>query len=251
MSAIKSMEAQFPNFVRDLADAVRSGMSFKEAIRITSRGNYGKLSEEIAVMNNRLSWGTPFLRVLEIFGKRVEKSKLITEALNIISESYKAGGNVSATLDSVARDMIMFKEVEAERVSMTRQHVMIMYGIFFMFLGISIMIIFVMVPMIQSTPEVSAGGFGMTFSNPCEGAALFPCNYFNSLGALFNMKESITLYYTALFFTIVVIQGLFTGLIAGQLGENSVVAGTKHSIIMVTIALGVFLFLAKAGMLPA
>ena len=247
---VRAAEEQFPNFIRDLADSIRSGMSFKEAVGLASRANYGKLSEEVQKMHNRLSWGTSKDRVLEIFGKRVKDSKLITESLNIMKESMTSGGNVAATLDAIARDMLLFKEVEAERESLVSQHVMIMYGIFFMFLGIAIMIIFVMVPMIKAQPEVTTGTFGFQFTNPCAGAGFFPCSYFNSLGILFNMAEGITLYYTALFFTIVLIQGIFSGLIAGQLGENSIIAGSKHSLIMVTVALGVFLFLAKTGMLP-
>ena len=249
-SRIKALEDQFPNFVRDLADSVRSGMSFKEAISIASRANYGKLTDEVKIMHNRLSWETPMMRVWELFGKRVKESKLITEALNIMKESQLSGGNVAATLDSISRDMLMFKEVEAERRSLVHQHVMIMYGIFFMFLGIAIMIIFVMVPMIKTQPQVAVGTLGVQFSDPCEGITVFPCNFFYALGVFFTMPAGITLYYTALFFTVVIIQGLFTGLIAGQLGENSILAGAKHSIIMVTVALGVFLFLAKTGMFP-
>ncbi|MFQ5647893.1 MAG: type II secretion system F family protein [Candidatus Aenigmatarchaeota archaeon] len=247
---IKALEEQFPNFVRDLADSVRSGMSFKEAMAIASRANYGKLTEEIKLMHNRLSWDTPMMRVWDIFGKRVKESKLITEALNIMKESQLSGGNVAATLDSIARDMVMFKEVEAERQSLVHQHVLIMYGIFFMFLGIAIMIIFVMVPMIKTQPQVAVGALGVQFTDPCAGVAFFPCNFFQALGVIFAMPAGITLYYTALFFTVVLIQGFFTGLIAGQLGENSVIAGTKHSLIMVTVALGVFLFMAKTGMFP-
>ena len=39
-------------------------------------------------------------------------------------------------------------------------------------------------------------------------------------------------YYVAIFFYVVLIQGIFMGLIAGQLGENSITAGSKHSLIM-------------------
>jgi len=247
---IKSLEEQFPNFVRDLADSIRSGMSFKEAIALASRANYGKLTDEVKLMHNKLSWDIPMQRVWDIFGKRVKESKLITEALNIMKESQLSGGNIAATLDSIARDMLLFKEVEAERRSLVHQHVLIMYGIFFMFLGISIMIIFVMVPMIKTQPQAAVGIMGVQFTDPCEGLTIFPCNFFYALGVLFEMPAGITLYYTALFFTVVIIQGIFTGLIAGQLGENSVIAGTKHSLIMVTIALGVFLFFAKAGLFP-
>lgn len=248
---IKAVEEQFPNFIRDLADSKRSGMSFSEAIRIASKSNYGKLTSDIKKMNNRLSWGTPFLRVLEIFGDDVKESRIINEALNIIKESSSSGGNVAGTLDAIARDMIMLKDAEAERLSLVRQHVLIMYGVFFMFLGIAIMIIQVMVPMISTQPESTTGaGFGLQFIDPCKGVGYFPCNFFSVIGLMLSIPEGITLYYTALFFTVVIIQGIFTGLIAGQLGENSIVAGGKHALIMVLVAIGVFIFLTKAGLLP-
>ncbi len=252
---LKSLEAQFPNFVRDLADSERSGMSLTEGIKIATRANYGKLSIEIHKMYNRLSWGTPFLRVMEIFEKRVADSKIIVEALKIIRQSYEGGGDIAATLDSVSRDMIMLKEAEAERSTLVKEHVMIMYGIFFMFLGVAIMITFVMVPMLKNQPEVSgsvAGSLGFKFVDPCQNTIMFPCGLFAGVcGMLGTAPQGISCYYTAMFFSVVIIQGIFTGLIAGQLGENSAVAGIKHSIIMVFVAVGVFFFLAKAGLLPA
>ncbi len=252
---LRAVEEQFPLFVRDLADASRSGMSFREAIAIVSRSNYGKLTEEVRTMHNRLSWGTPFLRVLQLFGARVKGSKLLQDALDIISESYLSGGNINSTLESVSRDMLMLKEAEAERSSMVNQQVMIMYGIFFMFLGIALMIVYVMVPMLQSQGPGSlgagaTGGFGLQFSNPCAGIAGFPCALYSGIGTLFNAKTGVGTYYVAMFFVIVLIQALFTGLIAGQLGENSVLAGTKHSIIMLLASFGIFVFATRTGLLP-
>jgi flagellar protein FlaJ len=250
---VKSIEEQFPNFVRDIADSKRSGMSFPEAIKIASKANYGKLTPEVQKMNNRLSWGTDFLRVMDIFNNSVKESKIISEAINIIKESYQSGGNVAATLDSIARDIVMIKNAEAERESMVKQHVMVMYGVFFMFLAIAVMIIQVMVPMIKATsqPEVSGGGvMALVFMDPCEGIRHFPCDIFYVAGLLLGIQSGVALYYVALFFIIVIIQGIFTGLIAGQLGENSIIAGSKHSLIMVSISLGIFMFLARIGMLP-
>lgn len=249
---LKSIEDKFPNFVRDLASSIRSGMSFEEAIKIASKSEYGKLSEEIKRMNNRIQWGTSFIRSLEIFGERVKESRIITETLEIMKEAYKSGGNVAASLDAIARNLIMFKEVEAERSSMVRQHVMIMYGIFFMFLGIGIITIFVMVPMVKTQEGIPTGGFRMHFIDPCQGAygIGIPCAIFKIIGIMFDIPEGISLYYTSLFFSTVFLLGLFIGLIAGQLGENSILAGGKHSLIMITITLSVFLFLAKSGLLP-
>jgi len=262
---LRSVESQFPNFLRDLADSNRSGMSFPEAIRIAAKSNYGKLSPEVEKMRNRLSWGTPFLRVFDIFLDDVKNSKPMAEAINIIKESYQSGGDTAKTLESVAMDMIMIKEAEAERSSLVKQQVMLMYGLFYMFMAISIVIIFVMVPMIQSAPDtggVSGGAIGsgpiggLQFSNPCSTVnnpqiSIFPCALFNSMCVIMDQPEGIACYYLAMFFSIILIQGLFTGLIAGQLGEGSIVAGSKHSLIMVFSAIGVLLFMAKAGLLPA
>ncbi len=256
---LKGVERQFPNFIRDLADSKRSGMTLESAIDMASRTNYGKLTGEIKTMSNKLSWGMPFMRVLEIFEQKVKDSASITEVLTIIRESYKSGGNVVATLDSAAKNMNMLREAEEERRNVTNQHVMITYGIFFLFLGIVIMIIFILVPMMASTGIGGAesemgtiGGF-TAFTNPCSQLAIpFPCGLFGLTCMMLDVEpEKMACYYVALFFYVLLIQGISSGLIAGQLGENSVVAGTKHSIIMVSVAVFIFIFLAKLGMFPA
>ena len=254
---LKSVERQFPNFIRDLADSKRSGMTLESAIDLAARTNYGKLSGLIRTMSNKLSWGMPFMRVLEIFEKKVEASPSIKEVLSIIKESYKSGGNVVATLDSAAKNMNMLREAEEQRRSVTNQHVMITYGIFFLFFGIIIMIIYILVPMMDSATMTAGssdlGGMGFTsFTNPCSTLAIpFPCGLFELTCYMLDVDpQSMGCYYVALFFYVLVIQGIFSGLIAGQLGENSVIAGTKHSIIMALSAIFIFIFLAKLGMFP-
>ncbi len=256
---VKSVERQFPNFIRDLADSKRSGMTLESAIDLASRTNYGKLSGLIRTMSNKLSWGVPFMRTLEIFEEKVKDSPSIKEVIGIIKESYKSGGNVVATLDSAAKNMNMLREAEEQRRSVTNQHVMITYGIFFLFFGIIIMIIYILVPMMGSATSTGSGGtsdlggMGFTsFSNPCSTLMIpFPCGLFELTCAMLDVDpQSMGCYYVALFFYVLVIQGIFSGLIAGQLGENSVVAGTKHSIIMASSAIFIFIFLAKLGMFP-
>ena len=247
---LKSLEEQFPNFVRDLADSSRSGMSLPECIAIASKANYGKLTPEIQKMNNRLTWGTSFLRVMEIFQKNVRDSKLILEALSIIRQSYESGGSIPDTLDSVAKDILMLKEAEAERMSLVREQVMIMYGLFFIFVGISVMIVYVMVPMLASQASASTGLGGFTFTNPCEGGMIFPCGFFSGICAVFSIVKPLTCYYVAVFFSVVLVQAVFTGLIAGQLSENSAISGIKHSLIMSITAVALFIFLSKTGWFP-
>jgi flagellar protein FlaJ len=49
------------------------------------------------------------------------------------------------------------------------------------------------------------------------------------------MGEGSGCYYNGLFVVMVAVQGIFSGLVAGQLGEGSVIAGVKHSMIMFII----------------
>lgn len=253
---LKSVERQFPNFIRDLADSKRSGMTIESSIKMAAKTNYGKLTPEIQTMSNKLSWGVPFLRVLDIFEKNVKGSVSITEVLNILKESYKSGGNVVATLDSAAANMNMLREAEEERRNVTSQHVMVTYGIFFMFLAIVVVIIFIFVPMMQTVSietEDTMGGYSATFTNPCgDMGIVFPCALFGATCSVLGVNpDGVGCYYVSLFFYVLLMQGIFSGLIAGQLGENSAVAGMKHSIIMVSIVLFVFIFLANTDVFPA
>jgi flagellar protein FlaJ len=249
---VKSLEMEFPNFVRDLADSVRS-MPLPEALAIVGKSNYGNLTAEIKSIHNRMSWGTPFIRALEIFENRITESKIITEALVILKQSYESGGNMVSTLESISRDLLMLREADQERSSMLRQHILVMYSVFFMFMGISMLIILVMVPMIEGT---SAQGAGFTqelvFSNPCkpESFVIFPCAFYEAISTTLGIpSQKIGAYYVSLFFSSLVIQGIFVGLITGQLGENSVTAGIKHSLIMVFVSIAIFLFFSKLGII--
>jgi flagellar protein FlaJ len=250
---IKSVEKEFPSFIRDLSGLKRSGITLSEAVKMSSKNNYGKLTAEVQKFSNRLSWGVHFQRALEIFGKRFRSSKLITEVLGIMKEAYLSGANISVTLDSLSRDIVTLKEIEDERKSIAREHVTIMYGIFFMFVAISISIVAILVPMMGQSQ--SQAGFAspvmMAFSDPCARSfIIFPCGYFELLCTSFAVTGGIGCYYLALFLTVLLIQAVFMGLIAGQLGENSIVAGIKHSLIMLAAVFIIFVFILRTGLLP-
>lgn len=250
---IKSVEKEFPAFIRDLAGLKRSGITLSEAIKMATKNNYGKLTPEVQKFSNRLSWGVHFLRALEIFGKRFKKSVLISEILGILKESYLSGGNISMTLESLSKDMVTLREIEEERKSVVRQHVMIMYGIFFMFVVISIAIIHVLIPMMGQPQSMSGvdSPLLLSFSDPCKSMYMvFPCGYFDVMCASFAVPKGIGCYYFALFFTVLITQAIFMGLIAGQLGENSILAGVKHSLIMLASVFVIFMFLVRMGLLP-
>src|SRR4030042_3490030 len=55
---IHKIDSIFPDFVRDLAESRRAGMTFTKAILFASKGNYGILSTEIQKIAQQVSWGS-------------------------------------------------------------------------------------------------------------------------------------------------------------------------------------------------
>jgi len=256
---IKTYESHFPNFLRDLAESQRAGMTIVQAIQETSKSDYGLLSREIKKINNQLSWNIPLEKVLNNFSKRMKKSRVIARSIMVIDQANKSGGNIEDTMDSLAGNIEMIRDVQEEKGTLLNQQVIMMYTIFFIFLGISIALIKFLIPMLQAQTQTQTSAFGLTQfqANPCmqcsgnEEFACVGCKIFNGVAAAFGFgsEEDPAAYYRALFFTMVLVQGFFSGLIAGQIGSDSVIAGIKHSMIMVLTGFFTFIIVVKIGII--
>lgn len=251
--AIKEMEENFPSFVRDLTDSISSGMPLHEAIKAASKVSYGKLSKEIKKMANQISWGIPVTDVLEQFAERVKRSKRLYSSIKIIKESFVAGGSIIPTLESVARNITLLGDTEKERKSLLNQYVLVMYAIALIFIVIVVAINRLLLPIFKTT-AIAEEAIGLT--NPClecEGISCNICFLFQTTShyIFFLDPTSIAAYYTSLFFFMSLIQAIFSGLIAGQISENSIVAGIKHSLILVGITFGAFSILVRIGLMGA
>ncbi|MFN6992553.1 MAG: hypothetical protein ACK4MM_07540 [Fervidobacterium sp.] len=53
----------------------------------------------------------------------------------------------------------------------------------------------------------------------------------------------------ALFFSMVIVQAICGGLVAGQISEGSIKAGIKHSLILLVVTFGIFFILVRVGLL--
>ncbi len=216
---MKAIEEAFPEFARSLAEAKRSGITLPTAITNAAEARYGPLTEEIKKMAAQLSWGVPFPKVMRLFQRRMEDSSFIQRAVSITMEAYKSGGDVAEALESVAFNARLLKDLERERKMKLSQQVIVMYVIFFIFMGMIIALHSILTPMFSMQAQSAGGGFGF--------------------GGGAGQGKTASEYRTS-FFHMVLIQGFFSGLIAGQLGEGSPVAGLKHSMFMLVAAIIVF-----------
>jgi flagellar protein FlaJ len=253
---LKRCEEGFPAFLRDVAESQRAGLSIIDAIKLASKNDYGILSNEIKKMSAKLSWNIQLEKVLKDFSNRMKKSKVIIRSIMIMEESNKSGGNIEDTMDSLAGNIEMIRDVQDEKGMLMRQQVMMIYAIFFIFLGISIALVKLLIPMLQvQTPGTLNVMQGFS-SNPCSvctdgGGSCAICDVFFGVSSTFGFggREDPSAYYKALFFTMVVIQGFFSGLVSGQIGSDSVVAGLRHSMIMLLIGIFAFILVTKIGVI--
>src|SRR2546425_8538385 len=100
---IKAIERRLPDFLRDVAEAGRFGMTLAEAIVVSSSGRYGKLTPEIKKMAAQISWGVPATEALRLLSDRV-KTPMVGRIVSIIVKSSDAGGDVAGVLTMVSHE---------------------------------------------------------------------------------------------------------------------------------------------------
>lgn len=218
---IKKIEEYFPNFLRDIAEMNRSGMTLTRAVNTVSKGEYGDLSEEISLIDASLSWGISFEESLERFANRVHTS-LIFRSVALINQASRAGGNVPDVLEVAARDAYTIKLMERERFSSMIVYVVIAYMSFFVFLFVIAILSYTFIPVMADAANTAAGAGGNTAS---------------------YIRRFDPGVFERLFFHAGLIQGFVSGLVAGQMGEGNVVAGLKHSLILSLVAWIIFVFI--------
>jgi len=252
---IKAMEDELPVFLLDLSEAQKTGMTLVEGMKNLAKIDYGNLTPEVKKINDQLSWGFPLQEVLGNAAQRLSKSKLIDRTLRIINEAYTSGGDIARTMEATASDIIAVKEAEKERKAVTNQHVFVMYGIYFIFIGIVIGLAQTLIPILELNTESSLIGGAFGFQDPCNLCKDNPsilcinCTVLQTTCTLFSLKGGARCYYNALFLMMAIIQGIFSGLVAGQIGEGNIIAGVKHSVIMTSGGFSILMFLFFTGVL--
>jgi flagellar protein FlaJ len=218
---IKKIEEYYPNFLRDVAEMNRSGMTLTKSVNTVAKGEYGDLTKEINQINAMLSWGISFEEALNNFADRVA-TMIIYRSVSLIKQASRAGGNIPDILEVAAIDAYSIKQLERERAGNMIIYVVISYMAFLVFLFVIGILSYTLIPvMAQAGITATAAGGGAE-----QFMAEFDPDVFNRL-----------------FFHAALIQGIASGLVAGQLGEGEWVAGLKHSVIMALIAWSTFVFI--------
>ncbi len=131
---VKKIEERFPDFLRDVAESGRFGMTLTDAIIVASSGRYGALTDEIKRMAAKLRWGVPVKDVLLSFKERVN-TPLIDRIIAIVIKSNEAGGNISDVLNMVAASAREVQISQKERSIEMFTYGFVLLTSFFVFLA--------------------------------------------------------------------------------------------------------------------
>ncbi len=204
----KQLEEMFPVFLRDFVESMRGGMTVPNAFKNVSRNDYKALTYYIKKMTAQMDWGIPVEKVLLKFSKET-KSKLIGRIVSSVIESHRFGGNLSDTFEALSNTSLEVEKLRAERRLYMNSQMMTGYIVFFVFIGVIIGLGRFLVP---SLSEVGTSALGI------------------GGGAQVSAEE-----YKSVFRNLILIQGFFAGLTVGKMAEGSMMAGLKHSIIMMFV----------------
>ncbi len=231
----KEIESRFPEFVRNLSGAIKSGMPAAQAVIHVSEGEYGTLTPYLKKLANQIEWSIPFHKAFINFAKETE-NPVIRRAIATVIQAEQAGGNIEDVLTAVTDSLLQIKKIKEERKSSIHAQVMQSYIIFFVFLGVMIVIQNLLIPYMVKFGSVSGEETGITSSQIAGGISLNAELDFSSPAGFFLSLGSWLLSLNGIFLIMSLIQAFFAGVVLGKLAEGDMTSGLRHSLIMMTVA---------------
>lgn len=222
---IRQIEKRLPDFLRDVAEAGRFGMTLAEAVVVASQGKYGKLTPEIQKMAAQIDWGVPATEALRLFAERV-KTPMVERVVAIIIKSSHAGGDVADVLTMVSHDAKEEQLTQEERKINMSTYIAVIY--------ISFMVFLVTIFILNATflPKIKEASVAITSGN--QGAIAASPLPTDIIGIIFSIQLA--------FFIATIVHAIGDGILAGVLDNGKIANGLRHSFFMLVIAVVGFMF---------
>lgn len=213
MKKQKRIEEKFVDFARDIESSVRSGISIPSTLMQAPNKDYSELNPFVKKLANQIKLGIPIHRALLTFSDDTN-NPMIKRSIAIVIEAEASGGDIDNVLKSVTDSMENVKKLKEERKSGTYGQIVQGYIVFFVFIGIMLVLQLKLFPQLTKV-GAGAGAAGMSMMGSTGG------------GAAVNLDR--------IFFALIMIQGFFAGLMIGKFSEGTTKQGFIHSLILCTV----------------
>ncbi|QQG49307.1 MAG: type II secretion system F family protein [archaeon] len=194
----RRLERALPDFIGDVTEGRKTGLSPEQSIERLSSRNYGVLSRHVKKMGAQLSWGVSLSKVISTFTSSV--ASWITRATGILMiEVVDVGGGTIRSFTEMASFARTINDLESQRRSALRPFVFVTY-----IAGVMVIL------------------------------TTFILVYMLSAPATLGYKtSSIDPHTIDLLLTTAVFDSFIIGLVAGKMGESSLSDGFKHGFALV------------------
>jgi len=202
------MEKGINNFLTDLTEVRKTGLSPEKCIESLSKRDYGVFSKELRKISSEISWGVSIRKVILDFLKRT-KSWMTQIVMFLLVETIDVGGGTIAMIESLARFNNLTQEVEKEKKMAVRPYILMPY-----FAAI----------LLVATTTMMIGFTAGTLGAPATAGA-------GETGTTQDLSPMISIFTTSCIF-----HSFLIGLVGGKISEESIAAGFKHAALLVVIA---------------
>jgi len=204
----RQVDRNIPRFLRDVAEAVRSGITLPRALEEASQRDYGPLSKEIEHAISTFILGASWQDSLMSLARRLRRPSAL-RLCTILVEAHQTGGKMIEVLDASVDLFSSLQQHKEEQFSSMRPYIMAIYMATFIFLIIANVVLH------QFLAPLHEASAGFTVSES---------------GLLIGVLDIN--YYSSILFWASIIESIFGGLIAGKIGERTLYAGLPHSVIL-------------------
>ncbi len=210
-----------PDFLYSFSDLLKSGLSPFKALTIMKPEKYGILGKEIQNIRKDIEWGNSVTEAFQRSANRIE-IRMISRVMSLIKKTSEVASETSEILEVLARDVETERNLQIERNNVTTTYAIIVFLTFGIFLLTAYNIANSLVPLMSRMSESQTASGGQ------------------ALGQIGGIEPALI---ETVFFRASLIQGFFSGILAGMMKRGTPYAGLKFSLIMLTIAWAFFTFL--------
>ncbi len=187
-------------FLRDLVEVRKSGLSPEKSIEALSNRDYKGFSRYLRNISTKINWGYPLRQIYDEFAGKV-KNWLALINIYLLIDTIEVGGGTEKSIESLAEFSEATKQLEAEKRAILMPLVIVPY------IGAALL----------------------------TGTTVMFMSFFTSSNLGIRVPY-IMLYKTLL--TPLALHSFTLGLVTGKITSGRVSAGFKHAILLCLVALG-------------
>jgi flagellar protein FlaJ len=201
------VEAQMPEFLRDIADMKDVGMTLQSAIDMVSTSKIGVLSSELKIASEEMKWGYSTSSALIRMEERIGLVS-VKRAVSLIVKASEITDHLRDILTIAIGDLEHYLKMKLKRFNVSFVYLAVIYLSFGIYLYCSYQL--------NDAFVASFREMDVTF---------------DITGNLQDM------------FRVGIIIGGFSGIMAGQLSANNILAGLKHTVVFLVASIALFVYI--------